>query len=168
MITFEWFFNKRSIIYPLITEKIKDKYECNPKLGEVIRTIILTVGVCYHASLDERMPFRQYLARCLNLQAVDERRIDTEITCCQLAFLHNVLVGNNIARNQALRENVFMMAICTDMKIPLFLVGKPGSSKSLAKTIIANNMQGQTSRSKLYQKLKQVRELGLCLIMTLS
>lgn len=141
-----------------MTEYMNDKYGVETKLAEVIRTIILTVGVCYHASLDERKPFRQYLAQCLNVRVVNAERIEMEITSCQFAFLHNVRVGNNIARNQALRENVFMMAICTDMKIPLFLVGKPGSSKSLAKTIIANNMQGQTSHSKLYQKLKQVRQ----------
>ena len=54
-------------------------------------------------------------------------------------------LGPNIARNAALRENVFMMAICIELKIPLFLVGKPGSSKSLAKSIVADSMLGRTA-----------------------
>ena len=49
-------------------------------------------------------------------------------------------LGPNIARNAALRENVFMMTICIQLRIPLFLVGKPGSSKSLAKSIVADSL----------------------------
>jgi len=76
---------------------------------------------------------------------------------CQEVFLDNVDLGINIARNQALKENVFMMIVCIELRIPLFLVGKPGSSKSLAKTIVANAMQGSNSRGKLFKQLKVVR-----------
>ena len=48
-----------------------------------------------------------------------------------------------------------MMAICVELRIPLFIVGKPGSSKSLAKTIIASNMQGQNSKAEFYKHLKE-------------
>ena len=61
-----------------------------------------------------------------------------------------------IAKNQALRENVFMMAVCIELRIPLFLIGKPGSSKSLAKAIIASSMQGKASKHPLLQHFKQV------------
>jgi hypothetical protein len=66
-------------------------------------------------------------------------------------------LGDNIARNAALRENVFMMAICVDLRIPLFLVGKPGSSKSLAKSIINESMKGRNSANDI---LKQFREVS--------
>ena len=62
----------------------------------------------------------------------------------------------NIARNQALCENVFMMVICIELRIPLFVVGRPGSSKSLAKTIVQDNMQGNLSKSNLFKNFKQV------------
>jgi hypothetical protein len=62
----------------------------------------------------------------------------------------------NIARNAALRENVFMMAVCVELRIPLFLVGKPGSSKSLAKSIISESMRGKDSRKPLLRKFKEV------------
>ena len=65
-------------------------------------------------------------------------------------------LGENIARNAALRENVFMMAICVELRIPLFLVGKPGSSKSLAKSIICESMKGRNSANKLLRKFKEV------------
>lgn len=62
----------------------------------------------------------------------------------------------NIALNHALCENVFMMVICIELRIPLFVVGKPGSSKSLAKTIVQDNMQGNLSKSDLFKNFKQV------------
>ena len=65
-------------------------------------------------------------------------------------------MGDNIAKNAALRENVFMMVICVELKIPLFLVGKPGSSKSLAKAIISDSMRGKDSKSDLLKNFKDV------------
>lgn len=67
-----------------------------------------------------------------------------------------MILRNNIARNAALRENVFMMTICIELRIPLFLVGKPGSSKSLAKSIIAESMHGRASSMDFMKQFKQV------------
>ena len=73
-------------------------------------------------------------------------------------------LGPNIARNTALSENVFMMLVCIELRIPLFVVGKPGSSKSLAKTVVADNMQGERSSSELFKNFKQVsQKCGSCL-----
>ena len=65
-------------------------------------------------------------------------------------------LGPNIACNEALSENVFMMVVCIELRIPLFVVGKPGSSKSLAKAVVADNMQGDKSPSDLFKAFKQV------------
>ena len=77
---------------------------------------------------------------------------------CQEVLLDSMTLGPNIARNAALRENVFMMAICIELRIPLFLVGKPGSSKSLAKSIVQTSMQGTASNEELLRGFKQVSE----------
>lgn len=80
------------------------------------------------------------------------------IVRCQDIFLDNIgKLGDNIARNKALKENVFMMVVCIELRIPLFLVGKPGSSKSLAKTIVGNGMLGKSSTSELFKTMKSVR-----------
>ena len=50
-----------------------------------------------------------------------------------------------------------MMVVCIELRIPLFVVGKPGSSKSLAKTVVADNMQGDAARSELFKAFKQVK-----------
>ena len=80
---------------------------------------------------------------------------------CQDVFLDSVQLEDNIARNQALKENVFMMVVCIELRIPLFLVGKPGSSKSLAKTIVSDAMQGNSAHSELFKTLKQVKPILL-------
>ena len=72
-------------------------------------------------------------------------------------FLESMDVPDNVASNFALRENVFMMVVCIENRLPLFLVGKPGSSKSLAKTVVLNSMLGQQSRNKLLKSFIQVQ-----------
>ena len=71
-------------------------------------------------------------------------------------FLDCVQLEPNIARNQALKENIFMMIVCIELRIPLFLVGKPGSSKSLARTIVADAMQGNRAHTELFRQFKEV------------
>ena len=73
-------------------------------------------------------------------------------------------LGNNIAHNAALRENVFMMAVCVELRIPLFVVGKPGSSKSLAKSIVAESMKGQNSKAEFLKNFKAVSIIIFCLV----
>ena len=65
-------------------------------------------------------------------------------------------LGLNIAHNEALRENVFMMTICVELRIPLFVVGKPGSSKSLAKSVVAESMRGRNSEKPFLKMFKSV------------
>lgn len=81
-------------------------------------------------------------------------------------LLTSMKLGENIARNAALRENVFMMAICIELRIPLFLIGKPGSSKSLAKAIINDSMRGKDSRNDLLKGFKEVYCISICLYNT--
>ena len=76
-------------------------------------------------------------------------------------MLNELILGPNIAPNTALSENVFMMVVCIELRIPLFVVGKPGSSKSLAKTVVADNMQGDAARSKLFRSFKQVKTINI-------
>ena len=71
-------------------------------------------------------------------------------------FISQLKLEDNIAKNQALCENIFMMVVCIELRIPLFVVGKPGSSKSLAKTIVQDNMQGKNSKCDLFKNFKQV------------
>ena len=79
---------------------------------------------------------------------------------CQDALIEQVIDKEhhkNIAKNKALKENVFMMIVCIENRIPLFLVGKPGSSKSLSKSLVDNATKGRNSKQdSIFSKMKKV------------
>ncbi|XP_053396335.1 E3 ubiquitin-protein ligase rnf213-alpha-like isoform X2 [Mercenaria mercenaria] len=130
------------------------------RVDEVTRSLILALGVCYHACLKTRPQYRTQIARFFRAPCLlpgGDDQIQEEIESCQEVFLDHVHLEKNIARNMALRENVFMMVVCIELRIPLFLVGKPGSSKSLAKTIVSDAMQGNAAREELFRELKQAQ-----------
>ena len=133
------------------------------------------MGVCYHARLESREEFEEKVLPVFKkpihvkqsngsvfrdeIKWYNKIKVVTVIYTfysCQEVFLDNMKLGKNIARNNALRENVFMMVVCISLRIPLFLVGKPGSSKSLAKSVILNSLKGPNSESEFLKTLKEV------------
>ncbi|XP_074854696.1 E3 ubiquitin-protein ligase rnf213-alpha-like [Carettochelys insculpta] len=168
-----WFYNLRDLLFPLIDKKkskAQHAQDCDPSilalakefekddmfaLNEAQRSLVLAVGVCYYASLESRQDYLKEIAKCFS---VPECLLQLEIVLCQEVFLDNLSVPETTARNDALRENIFMMVICMDLRVPLFLVGKPGSSKSLSKTIAAEAMQGRLhSKTELFKRCKQIQ-----------
>ena len=146
--SFKWFYKNWNLLANLLNGN---------NISRPLKVLIQALGVCYHVTLDERKPYREMIAKELQkVTNVEEGDILNEIVTCQNVFLGQIELEKNIGRNEALRENVFMMIVCTEMRIPLFLVGKPGSSKSLAKTIVTNAMQGRNSKSELFRSLKQI------------
>ena len=114
-----------------------DDDEADEAVKELTRLMILTLGVCYHSSLENRDKYRNTVARAFKFDYKlphGEKSISKELELCQQVFALNLHLHEkaNIAKNLALSENVFMMVICIQLRIPLLLVGKPGSSKSLA------------------------------------
>jgi hypothetical protein len=60
------------------------------------------------------------------------------------------------ASNRALRDNIFVLFACIINRIPLFLCGKPGSSKSSAVQIVISNLKGKKSRDPYFQTLPEL------------
>jgi hypothetical protein len=55
----------------------------------------------------------------------------------------------NLAWNAALLENVFCLTVCVLNCIPVFLVGKPGNSKTVATSILNSSLRGRGSKDEL-------------------
>ncbi|XP_028640286.1 E3 ubiquitin-protein ligase RNF213, partial [Grammomys surdaster] len=155
---FRWFHDHSDMLLDKLDDFLHKSSDSTHtfKRDPVLWSLVMAIGVCYHASLEEKASYRTAIARCFPKPYNDSKVILDEITHVQDLFLSGAPIRNNIARNLALKENVFMMVICIELKIPLFLVGKPGSSKSLAKIIVADAMQGQAAFSDLFRCLKQV------------
>ncbi|XP_065501150.1 E3 ubiquitin-protein ligase rnf213-alpha-like [Caloenas nicobarica] len=148
-----WFYKLRDLLFPQIDEK-KDKKEQESILNDAQRALILSVGACYYVSLESRQDYLEEVAKCFPVPA---SVLQEEIQLCQEVFLDNLSVPDAIARNDALRENIFMMIVCMDLRVPLFLVGKPGSSKSLSKTIAVDAMEGRWSKNQLFRRCKEIQ-----------
>ena len=60
-------------------------------------------------------------------------------------------IEKGIALNRALKENLFTIFVSIINRVPLIIVGKPGTSKSLSFQILYNSMKGQYSDSELFK-----------------
>lgn len=143
-----WFYQHSNILFN----------DCS-HLNEILKTLkclILAVGVCYYPSLVAKEEYLSEICKYFPDPFDSLPALQEEISSCQDFFLKNIQTRETIAKNVALKENVFLMVVCIELRIPLFLVGKPGSSKSLAKTVVADAMQGQNSHCELFKELKQV------------
>ncbi|XP_074967750.1 E3 ubiquitin-protein ligase RNF213 [Phalacrocorax aristotelis] len=158
MEVFKWFHKHSELLLRGLERYLAEKRapKSTVERNNVIWSLVLAVGVCYHASLEKKEAYRSAISQVLPKPYDTQKKILEEISLMQDLFLSGVHLRDTIARNLALKENVFMMVICIELKIPLFLVGKPGSSKSLAKTIVADAMQGQAAHSDLFKDLKQI------------
>ncbi|XP_051530047.1 E3 ubiquitin-protein ligase rnf213-beta-like isoform X2 [Myxocyprinus asiaticus] len=143
-----WFYTHRDDIFP-------NNY-CIKMEEMTLKCLVLAVGVCYYPSLENKGPYLSAVSKRFPFPFNSEESLEQVISSCQDFFLENIKTRETIAKNLALKENVFLMVVCIELKIPLFLVGKPGSSKSLAKTVVADAMQRQASHCDLFKKLKEV------------
>lgn len=63
---------------------------------------------------------------------------------------------NGVALNRALKQNVFTAFVCIMNKIPIIIIGNPGSSKSLSVNIIASNFNGNGSEVDIGRKYPEI------------
>ncbi|KAM9837888.1 LOW QUALITY PROTEIN: E3 ubiquitin-protein ligase rnf213-beta [Aulostomus maculatus] len=143
-----WFYQHSEVLF----------LNCNhlSEVSKTLKCLILSAGVCYYPSLVDREEYLSFISKHFPKPLHSSAALQEEISTCQDFFLQKIQTRETIAKNLALKENVFLMVVCIELRIPLFLVGKPGSSKSLAKTVVADAMQGQNSHCELFKKLKQV------------
>ena len=78
------------------------------------------------------------------------------LTDVQRSFVSEMCIPPGIALNEALLENLFMILVSVLNKIPIFVIGKPGSSKSLAVSLIQSNLNGDASSNAFLRSLPAV------------
>lgn len=87
---------------------------------------------------------------------IDATSFATVLYEAQKEFVINMNLGEGIALNEALLENLFMILISILNHIPIFVIGKPGSSKSLAMNLIQQNLNGDASDNEFLRSLPAV------------
>ena len=66
---------------------------------------------------------------------------------------------SDIAKTEALKENIFCTVVCTMTRIPLIIVGQPGSSKTLSFKIVTSNLLGESSPKSTFRNCKVFKAL---------
>ncbi|CAG2207748.1 RNF213 [Mytilus edulis] len=139
------------------------KNHINSDRDRKVRAIILGLAICYHSRFPEgnkRKNYRQEVQRCLCSMLsykITEDDILNHILTEQKDILNLMTeLPPGTALNTALQENVFMLLVCILNKIPIFLVGKPGCSKSLSMQLIRSNLRGKDSSTPLFQDMPQL------------
>jgi hypothetical protein len=131
--------------------------------------VILTLGYCYHSRLDrnQRWGYRKRICDAWRTMRNENPRIawltlDSEHELTQMLiqtqheFVSQMELGEGIALNEALRENLFMLLVSIMNQIPILLIGKPGCSKSLAMGVLQNNLNGEVSSREFFKTMPSV------------
>jgi hypothetical protein len=127
-----------------------------------LRAMILALAHCYHCRFADHDVRKEYRARIAHemqqhhLNGFSEENFAAVLDAEQRAYLNLMELRPGTALNGALLENVFVVLVCIINRIPVFLVGKPGCSKSLSLQLINANLRGPDSKSEYFRRLPSV------------
>ena len=147
----EWFYNKKK---KRIFENVKSEIEFN----DFLYSAFLSIYICYYLRIKDKSLRKQYSKKISSIYLKGKDKWDFSTFCLlvikKLSEHFNVEQG--IAFNRVLLENIFATFVCILTKIPIFLCGKPGSSKSLSVNIVINSLIGERSKDEIFKKLPSV------------
>merc|ERR1719456_1152900 len=90
------------------------------------------------------------------LKLDNANELNTILIETQHEFVSQMDLGEGIALNEALRENLFMLLVSIMNQIPILIDGKPGCSKSLAMEVLKNNLKGGVSSNPFFKGMPAV------------
>ena len=123
--------------------------------------IILGVFMCYYLRISDnktREKFSQEMTdKMRDLDEFFDRKSFLDIPYREEYYiLDNIEIEKGIAQNRALLENIFSLFVAINTKIPIFIVGKPGSSKTLSVQLINKAMKGSSSNNFFFKKYPRI------------
>ena len=120
-------------------------------------SIILSIFMCYYLRIkkkEERQEFIEEMNKIfkknfqMNFLTIPNREKEY--------IVNNIQLPQDIAKNEALLNNLFVLFVCITAKVPLFIVGKPGCSKSLSVQLLFKSMKGEDSESGFFKQLPKL------------
>ena len=75
-------------------------------------------------------------------------------------FIINLIeIDKKIGKNNILKENIFLLFISIITKIPLIIIGKPGTGKSLSADLICKTLKGKYSKNNFFRKFPEIIQI---------
>eukprot|EP00340_Litonotus_pictus_P003631 CAMPEP_0170514816 /NCGR_PEP_ID=MMETSP0209-20121228/1354_1 /TAXON_ID=665100 ORGANISM="Litonotus pictus, Strain P1" /NCGR_SAMPLE_ID=MMETSP0209 /ASSEMBLY_ACC=CAM_ASM_000301 /LENGTH=2243 /DNA_ID=CAMNT_0010799049 /DNA_START=1681 /DNA_END=8409 /DNA_ORIENTATION=- len=130
-----------------------------------IKSTVFSLLLCYYNRIETREKREAYLNRITSILSKTEWNYRKEQILKmyqeeQMDIANRMLIELGIATNVSLLENLFTLLICVLNKIPLFICGKPGCSKSLAVNLICYNLMGSESEDNFFKTLHKFFSLS--------
>ena len=110
----------------------------------------MTLYLCYYLRLNDKK-YRDELSTALESIFEDFMKVPES----EMKSITNKMAiekDGGIALNRALRENLFTCFICIENLVPLIIVGKPGTGKSLSFQILYNTLKGEYSSNEFFKE----------------
>ena len=152
---------------------INNDTQNNEKFDKIL-SIIISVYICYYIRLNEENKkfefncvLRENLIALINsfedevkikayIQENNIRNFSDFLILEEEYLLDKIELFKGIGKNDILKENVFLMFVAVNTKIPLIIVGKSGSGKSLSAQLIYNSMRGEYSKNKFFREFPNI------------
>ena len=112
----------------------------------------MTLYICYYIRLNDKKN-RETLAQKLDKFFERKFLVFPENQVGKLTEIMSIEREKGIALNRALKENLFTCFTCIENNIPLIIIGKPGTGKSLSFQILYNTLKGEHSENEFFRKI---------------
>lgn len=143
-------------VYCYRLHKAQNRAEYWATIARVAYTVLNKQEETSSAERRQNGPFLSPF-KCLAKSHTDGCLLASEIVArAQTQLVSNLEVENGVSMNQALTENLFVSIVCILNKIPIFIVGKPGTSKTLCMKVIQTNLQGKQSPMVYWQSFPAI------------
>jgi len=162
IIFLKWFiksiFERASFENSIYHSKFKEKNNENL----IIISSLLSILLIYYLRLprkDIKFEFIKMICNNMSLYYPIYKDSDSILNILvqeEKDILKRVETPRGIAWNSALLENVFAAFHCINNKVPVFICGKPGCSKSLAIQLIYSSMRGENSKDLYFKRLPRL------------
>ena len=111
----------------------------------------MSLFICYYVRITKEENKNNYQEKIKDILKIKNKFIDFPSKISDY-ILDEIEIKPGIAKNKTLKTNILIIFVCINTYIPIFICGKPGSSKSLSVQLIYNSMKGESSKSKLFKK----------------
>ena len=137
-------------------ENIIEYYQGKEFYELIEYSINLSIYICYYLRISIKINRKEYI-KIINKEIYHGEKDFLEIPEIEQKFIANrINPPEGIAKNNALLENFFTLFTCVICKVPVFICGKPGCSKSLSVQLLYKAMRGDSSDDEFFKKLPRL------------
>ena len=115
------------------------------------RAVLVALGLVYYMRLDKK--FREDYANFIDRESFKlghvkfRDALDDELEW----FINKLQIPLGVAKTRALKENVLANIVCCEKRIPLIILGEPGTSKTLSFNLTVENLKGKDSKNEVFK-----------------